>query len=434
VQFAYDRARVGTRAAQWINPKKDELLIPNRKTAYALIEKFDRQLQAKLPKHKQAEILIAKSMIYEALGDQKMMQAAEEAFKITKTSTTAHMMAVAHHHFGRLQEACTYYTLAYRFPHEEGFNVDLAYTQALLFQGKWSEAHRMTLGLKKRMVYAAYLPEWNPAVPTASLSIVSEGGFGDIIHTGRWIPIIQEMVGNVTVYLPPFFFEHGFVDLMRKQPWCPEIKVLTDCPQDVPAVGFFDLPAVFNVQPDAIPRSLTFKADPVCVKKYTWLRSNGLPLIGFCWAARQMETPLAPAGVYRSLTDTQADRIVAASVDKIRLVKLQLGMDELLAPMARPEISSWEDTAAIIENLDAVITVDTAVAHLAAAMGKPTYVLLSGASDWKFGLSGDTCPWYPTMKLIRNDGFGFDHAVEKCIETIENAQFYNHSAENRRIL
>ena len=433
MQFAYDRAKVGSRAAKWINPRKDELLIPDRPTAYKLISKFDLQLKDSMPRHKRAEILIARAMIFEALGDPLMMGAAEEAFKTTKTSTTAHLMAVAHHHFGRLQEACTYYTLAYRFPHEEGFNVDLAYTQALLFQGKWSEAHRMTLRLKKRMVYAAYLPEWDGR-PCNRLSIVSEGGFGDIIHTGRWIPIIREMVGNVTVYLPPFFFEHGFVDLMRRQKWTPEIKVLTDCPQDVPAVGFFDLPAIFDVQPNTIPRSLTFEADPVRVKKYTWLRSNGLPLVGFCWAARQMETPLAPAGVYRSLTEQQADKIVANSVDKIRLVKLQLGMDELLAPMARPEISGWEDTAAIIENLDAVLTVDTAVAHLAAAMGKSTYVLLSGASDWKFGLSGDTCPWYPTMKLIRNDGFGFDHAVEKCIEIVENAQFYNHSAEDRRIL
>ena len=463
MQVAYDRARVGTRAAEWINPKKDELLIPDRKTAYALIEKFDRQLRGetdaipdgtvhrrvhrsgsnRLARHKQAEILIARSMIYEALGDQKMMQAAEEAFNITKTSTTAHMMAVAHHHFGRLQEACNFYTLAYRFPHEEGFNVDLAYTQALLFQGKWSEAHRMTLGLKKRMVYAAYLPEWRIDAPNRSneVSVVSEGGFGDIIQCGRWIPIIREMVANVTVYLPPYFFETGFVDLMRKQPWCPEVKLLTDCPQNVPAVGFFDLPAIFDVQPDNIPPSLSFKADPIRVAKYRDIRNSrfpnaNLPTVGFCFAARQQETPLVPDGTYRALTEQQAERILVAGFEKVRFVNLQkdLKIDQFAAPLiARPEINSWEDTCAIIENLDFVISVDTAVFHLAAAMGKPVILILSGASDWKFGLNDETCRWYPNVRIIRNNGFGFENAVEKVIQLVENAQFHNPTFQNNPI-
>src|SRR6266550_4136096 len=353
MQTAYNRAQVGTRAAEWINPKQGELLIPDRATGYRLIEKLEKQLerhskkykhgQGFLPIHKRVEILIARSMVYEALGDPKMMQAAEEAFELTKTSTTAHMMAVAHHHFGRLQEACNYYTLAYRFPHEAGFNVDLAYTQALLFQGKWSEAHRMTLGLKKRMVYAAYLPEWDRS--STDLSLISEGGYGDLIQCGRWVPILTKMGKKVTVYLPPYFFESGFVNLWRRQPWCPEVKLLSETPQKVPAVGFFDLPAVFDVQPDNIPPSLTFKADPVLSEKHHKVRTGlfpnaKIPTVGFCWAAR--------------------------------------------------------------------------------AMGKPTYVLLSGASDWKFGLSGETCGWYPNMKLIRNDGWGFDSAVEKVIQLIEN--------------
>jgi hypothetical protein len=427
MQVAYNRAQVGTRAAEWINPKKGELLIPDRVSAYRLISQLESQLKTcQLPRHKRAEILIARSMVYEAIGDQKMMEAAEEAFTFTKTSTTAHMMAVAHHHFGRIQEACNYYTLAFRFPHEQGFNVDLAYTQALLFQGKWSEAHRMTLGLKKRMVYAAYLPEWDRS--SGPVSIISEGGFGDLIQCGRWIPHIMAMVHNkATVYLPPFFFNAGFVDLWRRQPWCPEIKLLTEVPQKVPAVGFFDLPAVFDVQPDAIPPSLTFKADSELVHKY-----RGIGTVGFCWAARQQETPLVPDGVYRALTKEQAQKIIDSSESIVQLVNLQL--NETLPGLHNPEIRSWEDTCAIIENLDAVITVDTAIAHLAAAMGKPTYVLLSGASDWKFGMSGETTPWYPSMKLIRNDGWGFEQAVEKVISLIENAQFHHHLSEDSTVL
>src|SRR6266403_1006290 len=364
MQVAYDRARVGTRAAEWINPKQGELLIPDRETAYKLISSFEGQLKGRLPwhkntrgsipAHKRAELLIARAMVYEAVGDPKMMQATEEAFKFTKTSTTSHMMAVAHHHFGRLQQACTYYELAYRFPHEEGFNVDLAYTQALLFQGKWSEAHRMTLGLKKRMVYAAYLPEWKKTVPTPSLSIVSEGGFGDLIYCWRWVP----QCPNPTIYLPLFFFEHGFVDLLRQQPGCSPIKLLTETPQKMPAVGFFDLPAVFDMRPDNIPPSVVIKADPALSEKYRMVRTNHfpnakIPTVGFCFAAKQQETPLVEPGTYRSLTESQAERILCAGFEKVRFVNLQkdLKIDQFAAPLlVRPEINNWSDTAAIIDN------------------------------------------------------------------------------------
>jgi Glycosyltransferase family 9 (heptosyltransferase) len=416
LQHAYrvppNRAAKGSRAAEWINPRAGEILIGDRDTAYKYVKKLEKRLRFEhLSGHQKSEILIARAMLYEALGDQKMMAAAEDAFKVTNTSITSHMLAVAHHHFGRLAEACKYYTLAYRFPHEAGFNVDLAYTQALLFQGMWSEAHQMTLGLKKRMVYAAYLPEWNISHPTASLSIISEGGFGDLIQMARFIPAITAMgITKATIYLPNYFFESGFVDLWRAQPWCPPIRLLTECPQNVPAVGFFDLPAKFNVQPDNIPPSVTFKVDKTSALVNLYLDK---PKVGFCWAAKQQETPLSAPGVYRALTNEQALRIVDAA-KSVHLVNLQLG--ETLPGLINPEIKSWVDTAAIIENLDAVIAVDTAVAHLAAAMGKKVYLLLSGAADWKWGMEGNTTTaWYPSIEIIRSDSWGFDVAVEKMV-------------------
>ena len=418
----------GTRAAKWINPKQGEFLIPDRESAYAQIAALEKQLRDRsLPKHKRAELLIARAMIFEALGTPEMLEAAQDAWKATKTAITAHLMAVAYHHLGELKTACSYYEQAYRYPHETGFNIDLAYTQALLFQGKWTEAHKQTLALKKRMVYAAYLPEWDGQ--SKEVSIVSEGGFGDIIHTGRWLPILREMGVRATVYLPPYFFEHGFVDLMRRQPWCPEVKLLTETPQNVPAVGFFDLPAKFNVQPDTVPPSLTFQADPQKVaefKKRAYLWKDRKPVIGFCWAARAMETPLCPNGVYRSLTEQQAVRIIQQTSDNLNWVSLQKEFDNAAATASidTPLLQNWSDTAAILESLDAVVTVDTAVMHLAAAMGKPTYLLLSGASDWKFGIDGDSTPWYPTIKIFRNNAFGFDNAVSKLIEFL-NGEFHN---------
>jgi ADP-heptose:LPS heptosyltransferase len=69
-------------------------------------------------------------------------------------------------------------------------------------------------------------------------------------------------------------------------------------------------------------------------------------------------------------------------------------------------IGDMADTAALIANLDLVITVDTAVAHLAGALGKTTWVLLPFAPDWRWLMERETSPWYPTMRLFRQPGFG----------------------------
>lgn len=66
----------------------------------------------------------------------------------------------------------------------------------------------------------------------------------------------------------------------------------------------------------------------------------------------------------------------------------------------------FEDTAAIIRDLKGVVTVDTSVAHLAGAMGKPTYLLLARNPDWRWGVRGERTIWYPSMRLLRQEHQG----------------------------
>jgi ADP-heptose:LPS heptosyltransferase len=66
-----------------------------------------------------------------------------------------------------------------------------------------------------------------------------------------------------------------------------------------------------------------------------------------------------------------------------------------------PALHDYGDTALVIDQLDLVITVDTSVAHLAGALGKPVWTLLSYVPDWRWMLEGETTPWYPTMRLFR---------------------------------
>lgn len=423
------------RATRRHAPGKDDTLVSSTEQAVKLIAKLDRTIaNKKTTRHAKAVYLCARAVLYEALGDRKMLDAAFEAYNFSKTAQSTALVAVALHHFGRVKESLKFYEQSYRYPHEAGWEIDIGYSGALLFQpDKWQEAWPIVKQLKKRMVYAAYLPFWD-GKPCKEVSVLSEGGFGDLIHNARYLPLIP---AKVTVYLPPYFFDSGFVDLCRRQPWFPEIKLLTEVPMKVPAAGFFDLPAIFNSTPETVPPAPMFDPDPHRDSAMAYaLLPHRKPTIGICWAARAMETPLVPDGVYRSLTEDQAARIVnEVDVEWVSLQKVvnntPKGCQSFTQRLTKPTLTSWEDTAAVIANLDAVVTVDTGVMHLAAAMGVPTYVILSGAVDWKFGLEGE-CVWYPSMQLIRNNDFGFDNAVQQTIEIL-NAKFNNHAVERSAV-
>lgn len=405
------------RAIKRNTPDKSDTLVSSREQAFQLIAKLDRKLAGKISRHERATYLCARAVLYEALGDRKMLNAAEEAFKFSKTAQSAALVAVALHHHGRIKEAIQYYEQSYRFPHEAGFEVDIGQQGGLLLQPKaetWLKAWEIVLQLKKRMVWAAHLPTWD-GKPCAELQIISEGGYGDLIIGSRYLQRCTEVAEHVTIFLPQYFFDSGFVDLARQQPWWPETKILTECKPNLPSAGFFDLPAIFKTLPSTIPaapRWITTKRNDFDPE----FQLTGKPLVGFCHSARAMETPLVSDGTYRSLRQDQAQRIVN-EVAGVNWVGLQVP-DSPLDGIAKPPLESWVDTAAVIDQLDAVVTVDTAVAHLAASMGKPTHVLLSGAVDWKYGMDGDTCLWYPAMRLWRNGDWGFETAVSDIISAL----------------
>ena len=70
------------------------------------------------------------------------------------------------------------------------------------------------------------------------------------------------------------------------------------------------------------------------------------------------------------------------------------------------EINDFSDTAALVENLDLIISVDTSVAHLAGALGKPVWTLIPFVPDWRWMLNREDSPWYPTMRLFRQPSHG----------------------------
>ena len=107
-----------------------------------------------------------------------------------------------------------------------------------------------------------------------------------------------------------------------------------------------------------------------------------------------------------------------AKVPDVRLISLQVGdaanqIDELAGHFEVARLDQWDvenvtfmDTAAVMMNLDLVVTCDTVTAHLAGALGVPVWVALSAAPDWRWMLGREDSPWYPTMRLFRQESLG----------------------------
>jgi hypothetical protein len=127
--------------------------------------------------------------------------------------------------------------------------------------------------------------------------------------------------------------------------------------------------------------------------------------VGLAWAGR----PEHPNDARRSVRFEQFAPLLA--VEGIQFISLQKGsavQQTGASPMIdfTSELHDFSDTAALIQSLDLVVTVDTAVAHLAGAMGQAVWVLLPSMPDWRWMLDRQDSPWYPTMRLFRQTDRG----------------------------
>jgi hypothetical protein len=170
------------------------------------------------------------------------------------------------------------------------------------------------------------------------------------------------------------------------------------------------LPLAFGTRLDTIPREVPYvAADPAAAARWRdWLGAAPGLRVGLAWAGR----PTHANDGRRSL-GLAALRCLA-EVPGVSWVSLQKGPAATQAPdFPAPAFSSpgealrdFADTAALIANLDLVIAVDTAVAHLAGALGRPVWVLLPHAPDWRWLLAREDSPWYPTARLFRQPAPG----------------------------
>lgn len=232
--------------------------------------------------------------------------------------------------------------------------------------------------------------------------IFAEQGFGDSLQFLRYLPKVVKKGGRVILQMPP-----GLVRLCQ-QSWDLERVV---APEEPP--GNFDvycpllsLPRLFQTSVTAIPAEVPYLKPSVAAVEL-WHRRvaehGGRLRVGLCWASERIRRgrsipwdqlqPLAEAGdiVWFSLMKGRAAD-AANPPGSMKLIE--------------EEKRDFADTAALIANLDLVISVDTAVAHLAGALGVPVWVMLPRVADWRWLLGRDDSPWYPSMRLFRQENSG----------------------------
>ena len=161
-------------------------------------------------------------------------------------------------------------------------------------------------------------------------------------------------------------------------------------------VAMMSLPWMLGTRMETIPGEVPY----VRVNEMT--SEGGKMRVGVCWAgsANPMARHRGMAGeMIRKLEEVED--VEFWSLQKERVGQLPMAMVD---PMG--EVKDFADTAQVLAKLDLLISVDTAVAHLAGAMGKKTWVLLPSVADWRWFVDREDSPWYPTMKLYRQKARG----------------------------
>jgi len=234
-------------------------------------------------------------------------------------------------------------------------------------------------------------PEWDGSdLNGRTLLVHAEQGLGDTIQFARFLPLIAA---------------HGHAILACEPPLIPLLATLpaTVVAKDAPLPGYdcwidqMSLPRMFATTAASIPQPHGYlRAD--AERSARWRASlPDMRRIGVAWHGN----PAHSNDRRRSMPAAELARLFA--LPGLHFVNLQVGpcAAEAGLPDLSPMLTDFAATAALIDALDLVVTVDTAVAHVAGALGRPCWLMLPYAPDWRWQLRRDDTPWYSSMRLFR---------------------------------
>jgi tetratricopeptide (TPR) repeat protein len=287
-------------------------------------------------------------------------------------------------------------------------NVDVLWDRSLTrlvmgdFDRGWPE-YEIRWRLKQNPPRRFPFPLWEGQESRAlSLLVHHEQGLGDSIQFCRYLPMVAPRVGRLV-------FECQ-AELARLLTCLPGVAEVIPSGRQAPAcdyhVPLLNLPRFFRTGFDNIPAAVPYLQPPAGVTAPTVHRPAGTKLaIGIVWAGK-------PSHNNDKNRSTTLDRFLLCLADLpgVALYSLQKGLRtadiqtigaQALVTDIGSKLKDFAETAALLPQLDLIIAVDTAVVHLAGALGIPTFVLIPFTPDWRWLRGRDDTPWYPTLRLFR---------------------------------
>jgi tetratricopeptide (TPR) repeat protein len=335
----------------------------------------------------------------------------EQALRLKPDYAEAHNnLATTLKDSGRLAEAVAHYEQALRLkPDYAEAHTNLGIARLLLgdFERGWPE-YEWRWRREPASAPAFRQPPWDGSdLRGKTILLHEEQGRGDTLHFVRYAPLVKQRGGTVLLRCRQ--------PLLRLLQTCAGIDRLAAPEAGLPPfdvhAALLSLPRLFNTALATIPADVPYlSADPELVG--AWRRDLG-GLDGFSVGIAWQGSTAHKEDRWRSVPLAQFAPL--ARLGGVRLVSLQTGYgaEQLAALPDResildlgPRLADFADTAAVMKNLDLVVTVDTAVAHLAGALGVPAWVAVPFAPDWRWLTDRPDSPWYPTLRLFRQREFG----------------------------
>ncbi len=239
-----------------------------------------------------------------------------------------------------------------------------------------------------------------------TLLVQSEQGFGDSMQFVRYLPMVKDRGGTVILAEKP-----ELIDLFRDIEGIDDLAGVAELADGAVKydlyVPLLNLPGIFNTTADNIPARIPYLSakEPKVLHWRNKIQTDAFK-VGLAWAGNPVHTN------DHNRSCALQNFTPLAEIENVKLFSLQKGPgieqikdwqgDTELIDIGQ-QFADFTDTAAVIENMDLIISVDTSIIHLAGAMGKPVWTLLPFMSDWRWMMERQDCPWYPTMRLFRQE-------------------------------
>lgn len=332
-------------------------------------------------------------------------------------------LATAQSAQGQVAQALDTYRVALDLAPDDA-NLGYAYALTLLLSGafrdgwRWQECRRRVGPMRWNYERRPEIPQWRDGLSLAGqrVLVMSEQGFGDVIQFVRFIPCLVEQGAEAVLEV-----KAPLAGLFERMPGL-SATILWDDPSppcDI-ACPVLSLPLALGLGPDdlAIRTPLIRPDDAARHRWAAWLgEGGGRRRVGLVCSG----DPLHPHDAVRSIPLRALAPLLTLPDCEFVLLQNEIrpaddivraGVGSLRAPAAA--LNCFAETAAMIAELDLVVAIDTAVAHLAATMGCPTWIMLRHVPDHRWLLGRDDSPWYPSVRLYRQPRHGdWDTVIDR---------------------